>query len=87
MIMPEKEMTLRQAYIVIDRLNTDGRIEVDRDELRAAIRVIKGALRKQIPTKIRPFFGGGVECPECGTTIDTIDEYFCFNCGQALDWT
>ena len=46
--MPDREMTPSEAIIVLDRLNTDGRIEVDRDELRAAIKVAKVALNWKI---------------------------------------
>lgn len=44
--MPDREMTPAEAIIILDRLNTEERIEVDRDELRAAIEVAKRALRK-----------------------------------------
>lgn len=44
--MPDREMTPSEAIIILDRLNTSERIEVDRDELRAAIEVAKRALRK-----------------------------------------
>ena len=31
---------------------------------------------------------GEIECPTCGMSIDEFDsESYCFNCGQALDWT
>ena len=44
--MTDKEMTPSEAIIVLDRLNTEERISVDRDELRAAVEVAKRALRK-----------------------------------------
>lgn len=44
--MQNNEMTPSEAIIVLDRLNTSERIEVDRDELRAAVDVAKKALRK-----------------------------------------
>lgn len=46
--MPDREMTPSEAIIVLDRLNTSERIEVDRDELRAAVKVAKAALNRQI---------------------------------------
>lgn len=46
--MADREMTPSEAIIVLDRLNTDGRITVDRDELRTAIKVAKTALNRQI---------------------------------------
>ncbi len=44
--MSDREMTPAESIIILDRLNTEERIEVDRDELRAAIEVAKRALRK-----------------------------------------
>ena len=46
--MPDREMTPSEAIIILDRLNTEERISVDRDELRAAIKVAKTALNRQI---------------------------------------
>ena len=36
--MADKEMTPSEAIIVLDRLNTSERIDIDRDELRAAVK-------------------------------------------------
>ena len=44
--MPDREMTPSEAIIILDRLNTEERIDVDRAELRAAVVVAKRALRK-----------------------------------------
>ena len=38
------QMTYRKAIIILDRLVTTERIEVDRDELRAAVKVAQKAL-------------------------------------------
>ena len=46
--MADKEMTPAEAIIILDRLNTSERIDVDRDELRAAVKVAKTALNRQI---------------------------------------
>ncbi len=46
--MPDREMTPSEAIIVLDRLNTEDRIDVDRDKLRAAIKVAKTALNWKI---------------------------------------
>ena len=46
--MPDREMTPAEAIIILDRLNTSERIDVDRDELRAAVKVAKVALKRQI---------------------------------------
>lgn len=91
--MPDREMTPAEAIIILDRLNTDGRIEVDRDELRAAVRVAKAATNKQIqalPKSIRYSNGSGVvECPICGERegVCNWEPNYCPNCGQALDWS
>ena len=46
--MPDREMTPAEAIIILDRLNTEERIDVDRDELRAAVKVAKTALNWKI---------------------------------------
>lgn len=46
--MSERKMTPQEAIIVLDRLNTSERIDIDRDELREAIKVAKTALNRQI---------------------------------------
>ena len=90
--MPDREMTPREAIIILDRLNTEERIEVDRDELRAAVVVAKAAVNKQIqalPKKIRYSDGSGVVvCPICGESegVCNRDPNYCPNCGQALYW-
>lgn len=82
-------MTPERAIIILDSLNTDGRIEVNRDELRAAIVVAKAAILKQVKRKLVGNEEGGLECSVCGTTIDVCPsiEHFCYNCGQTLDWS
>ena len=93
--MPDK-MTLTYALIVLNRCNTDGRIKVDRQELKEAIKLIHKEIRYRIPRKLEKdedvdkFFGGiedcvCLHCANCGTTIFK-DEKYCCNCGQALDW-
>ena len=46
--MQNNEMTPSEAIIILDRLNTEERIDVDRDEMRAAVRVAKVALNWKI---------------------------------------
>ena len=84
-----KTMTPSEAIIVLDRLNTEERISVDRDELRAAVVVAKATILKQVKRKLVGNEEGGLECSVCGTTIDVCPsiEHFCYNCGQALDWS
>ncbi len=83
----------RRAIITLDKLNTYGRIEVDRDELRAAVRVAKAALGKRIPLRARAEGNDDQDyylCPSCQAhivvaAVDLTDDY-CYSCGQALDW-
>lgn len=92
--MPDK-MTLTYALIVLNRCNTDGRIKVDRQELKEAIKLIHKEIIYRIPRKLEKddvdkFFDDTgncihVHCANCGTTIFK-DEKYCCNCGQALDW-
>lgn len=96
--MPESQMTLEKAIIILDQLNTTERIDVDRDELREAIKTVKAAAQKQIAMKpIIPYcsnidmFTG--YCPSCGThqslgsaAWHKIFNRFCVRCGQRLDW-
>ena len=88
--MLDRGMTPSEAIIVLDRLNTDGRIDVDREELRAAIRAAKAALRKQIPVKpIRELVfitPADFQCPTCKNEFPIEWETpYCGQCGQAFD--
>lgn len=88
--MLDREMTPSEAIIVLDRLNTDGRIDVDRDELRAAVKVIKGALMKQITLKpmYKSIWGfhDYFKCPNCNNEFPIEWETpYCGQCGQAFD--
>ena len=56
-IMPDREMTPSEAIIILDRLNTEERIDIDRDELRAAIKVAKAAMLKQEKRAVGTFCG------------------------------
>ena len=85
--MTEKEMTTSEAIIILDRLNTEERIEVDRDELRAAVKLAKDAMRKQVPCKLEHnTFCYESLCSVCGSPHWAKAE-FCRDCGQALDWS
>ena len=85
-------MTPREAIIVLDKLNTDGRIEVDRDELRAAIYTVKTALGYQ--AELAPWshdfeinerrFTSYI-CRGCVNPIEPSMNY-CSNCGQKIFW-
>ena len=84
------EMTIEAAMIELNRLKTTERMEIDRERLTAAIDVLKDAAQFRIKRKLVENVEGGLECSVCGTTIDVcpnFEEHFCFNCGQALDWS
>ena len=80
-------MSLNHALIVLDRLNTTERIDVARDKLVEAVRVVSAAAKYRIPQKSKPdvFYYEYGECPTCGVFSDKSKNY-CSNCGQALDW-
>ena len=85
------EMTPGRALIVLNQCNTDGRIKVDRAELKEAVKVIHEEMRYRIPRKPVPSeHGSWISCcPACGWSIPTAlcSKYiYCEYCGQALDW-
>jgi len=88
--MSERKMTPQEAIIVLDRLNTSERIDIDRDELRAAVDVLKDAARFRIKRKPipepEPCYGNGC-CPNCRACFLDKSRKYCGNCGQALDWS
>ena len=78
------ELTPREAIIKLNRIRTD---KGERPpEIDMAITAINCCMIKRKPIDN---VEGGIECPACGTSIDEFDdpESYCFNCGQALDWT
>ena len=83
------EMTIEAAIIELNRLKTTERMDIDRDRMTAAIDVLKDAAQFRIKRKLVENVEGGLECSVCGTTIDVCPsiEHFCFNCGQAIDWS
>lgn len=93
------ESALRKALIVLNRLNTTERVDIDCDELIAAIKAVKPAARKQIPLPLVTLKGrttnnSGNEipakqpcCPTCGEAILNAQQRrikFCPECGQAV---
>ena len=83
--MSNKQMTPERAIIILDQLNADERIEVDRAELKEAVAVAKDAIRKnKIPQRGKrdAFLPNLIWC-NCGREM-YITERFCSRCGQAL---
>ena len=86
-------MSLTHALIVLDRLNTTERIDVARDNLAEAVRVVSAAAKKQVPQRpstINNYCGRYStvkKCPTCGFVFIPEPTHCCGNCGQALDWS
>ena len=77
------ELTPREAIIKLNRIRTN---KGERSpEIDMAIRAINCCMIKRKPVDDgKPF----LKCPTCGMSIDEFDsESYCFNCGQALDWS
>ena len=82
-------MSLNLALIVLDRLNTTERIDVERENLREAVKVVSAAAKYRIPQKPKPdlsYYSYG-ECPTCGAVFQDKPTNYCNNCGQVLDWS
>lgn len=77
------ELTPRKAIIKLNRIRTD---KGERPpEIDMAITAIN---RQYIKRKPIDNVEGEIECPTCGMSTDEFDsKRYCFNCGQALDWS
>lgn len=86
--MPD-EMTFEAAVIEANRLKSQERMDIDRERMNAAIDKLIVAARFRIKRKPVKNKEGGVECPDCGETVDTYiyPDLFCSACGQAIDWS
>ena len=85
-------MSLTLALIVLDRLNTTERIDVARDNLVEAVRVVSAAAKYRIPQKPEKTTRywatlRTATCPTCKYVVLYGIPEFCPNCGQALDWS
>ena len=88
--MPD-EMTPERALIVLNRCNTDGRIKVDRQELKEAVKMASEAIKKYKVERLprpRHNVDNGIFylCPICKTMLVREEEKYCHVCGQSLDW-
>ena len=84
-------MSLTLALIILDRLNTTERIDVARDNLAEAVRVVSAAAKYRIPQKpekSKSYWAVLSEevCPTCKYKV-LHGQRFCTHCGQALDWS
>jgi hypothetical protein len=86
-------MSLTLALIVLDRVNTTDRIDVERDNLIEAVKVVSAAAKYRIaqkPSTIHNYCGRystAKKCPTCGCVLIPEPTHYCGNCGQALDWS
>ena len=85
-------MSLNLALIVLDRLNTTERIDVARDNLAEAVRVVSAAAKYRIPRKpekSKSYWATSKAktCPTCKYGVLHGTPKFCSHCGQALDWS
>ena len=92
-------MSLTLALIVLDRLNTTERIDVERDSLREAVKVVSAAAKYRISRVMESLEGTTTDidgnnhvvkqpcCPSCFEPIMNAEQRhinYCPNCGQAL---
>ena len=91
------EMTMEAAIIAANRLLTEERMEIDREEMTAAIRKLIDAAQFRIrrepirkpylaPTPKGNKISMDFYCPNCEREI-TVCFVFCPHCGQSLDWS
>ena len=90
------EMTMEAAIIAANRLLTEERMDIDREEMKAAIRKLIDAAQfriKRKPEKVllrNPFkdhFESGYDCSRCNFEVTQKTDDYCPTCGQALDWS
>lgn len=84
--MPD-EMTPERALIVLNQCNTDGRIKVDRKELKQAVKMASKAIKRRIPMK--PIIDCYTEfvCSNCNAQCLWKAMKYCDRCGQAIEWS
>jgi len=85
------EMTIEAAIIELNRLKSQERMDIDRERLTAAIDKLTEAGRFRIPRKPKIdeyLITKRLEtlCSNC-EAIALINDKFCYECGQALDWS
>ena len=85
------EMTIEAAIIELNRLKTTERMDIDRDRLTAAVRVVLAAAKYRIPQKPEKSKScwavlSEEVCPTCKYKV-LHGQRFCAHCGQALDWS
>ena len=93
----KNKMTMEAAIIAANRLLTEERMEIDREEMTAAIRKLIDAAQFRIKREpirkeceVKTTFGmiesAYMCCPNCECVPYGVYS-FCPHCGQALDWS
>ena len=93
----KNKMTMEAAIIAANRLLTEERMEIDREEMKAAIRKLIDAAQFRIKREpirkeceVKTTFGmiesAYMCCPNCECVPYGVYS-FCPHCGQALDWS
>lgn len=85
-------MSLTLALIILDRLNTTERIDVARENLREAVKVVSAAAKKQLPVlrvKSAEFDYLALPVSQCGVCGHLVTDgvAYCSECGQKIDWS
>ena len=86
-------MTNRKALELLNDMQFKDEYQ-GKDEYTDMLLACKQALDKQIPKKVVTNYSaekGALirirQCPNCGSFINNSGiEFYCFHCGQALDW-
>ena len=90
------EMTMEAEIMAANRILTEERMDIDREEMTAAIRKLIDAAQfriKRKPEKVllrNPFkdhFESGYGCSRCNFEVTQMTDDYCPTCGQALDWS
>lgn len=86
-------MTVQEAEKILDMfLHKQCDLErtkfaYEQAEVWHAVKIARGALKKQIPKKLKPYKGFVGECCNCGVVFLDKNTNYCGNCGQRLDWS
>ena len=93
-------MSITTALIILNHLNTTERVDVDREELIEAVKIVSAAAKKQITMPLTVKYGKATDnsgnelrvsqpcCPSCGEVILNAQQRhikFCPECGQAIN--
>ena len=95
----KKDMSLTTALIIINNLNTTERIEIEREQLIKAVKVVSAAAKRQLSVPLTIKHGKATDssgneipvkqpcCPICGEALLNARQRrikFCPSCGQAI---